>query len=272
MKNIEQTKQNIISGGIKNLHIIADFDGTLTKGFVNKIKSPSIIAELRNGNYLDEDYAKKAHALFDKYHPIEIDHNITQLERKNKMKEWWRTHFTLLIEKNLNISDVEKITESGSVELREGIKEFMEFLEKNNIPLIIMSASGIGDAVPIYLKKQGLLTNNVHIVSNFYEWDENGFAKKVKEPLIHSANKDEATLKSLPIYNELKTKKNVLLLGNGIGDLDMIKGFEYDNLLTIGFLHDDNKEKLELFKSLYDIVVENDGNLNIINELFKKIN
>ncbi len=51
----------------------------------------------------------------------------------------------------------------------------------------------------------------------------------------------------------------------------MVEGFDYNNLLTIGFMHDDNKKKLELFKSKYDIVIENDGNMNLLNELLEKL-
>lgn len=53
--------------------IILDFDRTLIHGRVNNMEVPSITSILRNENHLDEDYAKKAHALFDHYHAIEKD-------------------------------------------------------------------------------------------------------------------------------------------------------------------------------------------------------
>lgn len=271
-KNFKKTKEQILKEGMENLHIIADFDGTLTKLFVDGEKSPSIIAELRNGNYLDEDYAKKAHELFDKYHPYEIDPNLPTKEKKEKMKEWWQTHFDLLIKKGLSLEDINKISKSGRVELRKGIEEFLEFLKNRNIPLIIMSASGIGDVIPMYLKEKGLVYENIHIISNLYEWGENGIAIEVKKPIVHSGNKDETTLKNLPIYSELQKRKNVLLLGNGINDLDMIKGFDYDNLISIGFLGDNNQEKINLFKSGYDVVITNDKDLDFVNNLLKKFN
>ncbi|MBW6451603.1 MAG: hypothetical protein K0B02_02640 [DPANN group archaeon] len=83
-KKLEILKNKIALDGIKNIHIISDFDRTFTKAFVNRQKVPSMISELPNGNYLTDDYAKKAHALFNKYHPIEIDINITE-ENKKKL-------------------------------------------------------------------------------------------------------------------------------------------------------------------------------------------
>jgi 5'-nucleotidase len=272
LENFKKIKSKILKEGTKNLHIIADFDGTLTKLFVNGEKSPSIIAELRNGNYLDEDYAKKAHTLFDKYHPYEIDSNLPTKEKKEKMKEWWETHFKLLIEKGLSLEDITKISKSGRVELRKGIENLLNFTKENNIPFIIMSASGIGDIIPMYLKEKGLLYDNIKIISNLYKWNKNGIAIGVKKPIVHSGNKDETTLEKLPIYSELKKRKNVLLLGNGMNDLDMVKGFNYNNLLSIGFLEDDNTEKINSFKSGYDVVITNDNNLNFINNFLKEFN
>jgi 5'-nucleotidase len=268
-KGFEEIRKKIVSGGVQNFHVIADFDGTLTKGFVDKIKCPSIIAELRNGNYLSEKYAVEAHALFDKYHPIEIDPLVSFKEKKIKMEEWWRRHFDLLIKEGLNKSDLKKVVQSDRVELRNGMDSFLKFLKQNNVPLIIMSASGVGDVIPMYLKEKNLMYDNIQIISNFYEWDLEGRAIGVKEPVIHSANKDEHTLENLSIYASLKSRKNVLLLGNGMNDLSMIEGFFYKNLLNIGFLNSDKEKNLEVFKSGYDVVLTEDTTMDFVNEFLK---
>ena len=71
-----ELKNNIKKQGIDSLHIVSDFDRTLTYASVGGEKIPSIISILRDGNYLSKEYAEKAHALFNKYHSIEIDNNI----------------------------------------------------------------------------------------------------------------------------------------------------------------------------------------------------
>ena len=77
--------------------------------------------------------------------------------------------------------------------------------------------------------------DNIHIVSNEYQWDKNGNAVEVKEPIIHSLNKNESSLKNFPFYEDIKPRKNILLLGDSLGDLDMITGFDYVSLISIGF-------------------------------------
>jgi 5'-nucleotidase len=85
-------------------------------------------------------------------------------------------------------------------------------------------------------------------------------------------NKDETTLESLPIYLELMNKKNVLLLGDGLGDLGMIKGFDYDNLISIGFLNENVDKNLEKFKENFDVVLLGDGDFSFVNEFVKNFN
>ena len=60
-----------------------------------------------------------------------------------------------------------------------------------------------------------------------------------KKTIITSWSKDETVLKEFPeIYNKIKDRKNVILIGDELGDVGMIEGFDYDNLLKIGFLNE----------------------------------
>ena len=43
----DSKKEKFIEGGLGKLHVLADFDRTLTKAFVDGEKTPSIISELR---------------------------------------------------------------------------------------------------------------------------------------------------------------------------------------------------------------------------------
>jgi len=51
----------------------------------------------------------------------------------------------------------------------------------------------------------------------------------------------------------------------------MIEGFDYDNLITIGFLNENMEERLEMFKEKFDIVLINDESFDFINELIKDL-
>ncbi len=271
-RSLERIKKQISKQGKNKFHVIADFDRTLTKAFVNGEKIPSVISILRNGDYLTSDYAKKATALADKYHTIEINPEIPIEEKKKAMKEWWTLHFDLLIKSKLNKKDLEKVVDTGRIKLREGTKEFIDFLNKNNIPLVIMSSSGLGgDSISVYLKKEGILHNNIHIISNSYEWNEKGDAISIKKPIIHCMNKSETTIQNFPVFKIIKDRKNVLLLGDSLGDIGMVEGFNYDNLIKIGFLNENIEGNLEQYKDAYDVIILNDSSMEYINQLLRQI-
>jgi 5'-nucleotidase len=118
--NFKKIKEKFKKDGAKKLHILSDFERTLTYAFVKEEKVPSLISVLRsNKKYLGQDYAQKAQALFEKYRPIEIDPKIPLKEKKKKMEEWWMTHFKLLIEKGLSKKHLKKVIESGKIKLRK---------------------------------------------------------------------------------------------------------------------------------------------------------
>jgi len=86
-KEFENLKNRIKSDGYKNLRVLSDFDRTLTYGVVDGVKIPSLISMLGDRKHLTPDYAEKAHALFNKYHPIEMNSSLPIQERKNAMVE-----------------------------------------------------------------------------------------------------------------------------------------------------------------------------------------
>lgn len=267
-QKIEIFKQD----GFDKMHILSDFDRTLTYGSVDGVKTPSIISMLRDGNHLSEEYAERAHALYDKYSKYEADMSISKVERKRLMREWWNTHNKLLVESGLTKADLEDVVENGHVRFREGVEDFLDFLHERNIPLVIMSASGCGDAVEMFFKKIGKDYINIKYVTNQFEWDEQGRAVAPKEPIIHSLNKDETVLSDLPVtYAQVKDRKNVILLGDGLHDLDMIKGFEYNKIISVGFQNDPNSKKTEEYSSQFDMVLEGDGGFEEVNELMRNL-
>lgn len=269
---LEEKKKKVLEAGADNFHVLADFDRTLTRAFVGRKKVPSIISVLRDYDYLDEDYSKKSKALAEHYGKIEMDNSINDKEKKKAMNKWWTKHFDLLIEKKLNKKHLEKVVNDDNIKFREEVPEFLDFLKKKNIPLVIMSSSGLGDAIPMYLEKEGMLYDNIHVISNLYKWDSKGNAIGIKQPIIHSMNKDEASIKELFIYTSLLKRKNVLLLGDSLGDLGMIKGFNYNNLISVGFLNEKIEESLDKYKKNFDVVITNDGDFSFVNNFLREFN
>jgi len=271
-EKISEIKKRIAADGLGKLHIVSDFDKTLTSCFVNGTKIPSLISILRDEKYLTPDYSEKAQALYDKYHPIEIDPNIPADEKQLQMHNWWSEHYNLLIKSGLTKDDLARVADSEKISLRGGAIEFMDFLQKHEIPLVILSAAGLGfETIQMYLEKHKVLHQNVHIVSNTLKWDESGKAVGVQEPIIHTFNKNYSVVKDQPFFKTIKERKNIILLGDGEGDAAMVAGFEYDNIIKIGFLNEGVTVDLEKYKNNYDVLILNDGPMDYVLKSFTNL-
>ena len=271
-QKLEITKQAISNAGQDKFHVVADFDRTLTKAFVNGVNTPSLISILRTEKMLAPDYADKANELFNKYHPIENDANYPDDKKLIAMHEWWTKHLQLLIDSKLNKKDLERVVSSDKIHLRNGGCEMMKWLDERSVPLLIFSSSGLGvDMIALYLKKCQHLFKNIHIISNIIKWSYNGYAVGFKEPIIHGMNKGEHSLENYPIFKLIKNRKNILLLGDNISDTNMVKGIEYENIIKIGFLNMDIEKNLEAFKQNFDVVITDDGEMDYVNQLLEDL-
>jgi 5'-nucleotidase len=271
-EKLKKVEDLFAEDGAGRLLVLADFDKTLTTAYINGNSIVSLISILRDGNYLTSDYADKAHMLYNKYHPIEIDSKISLDEKKKLMFEWWSAHFDLLIKSGLNKQDIKRAVDSGKIRLRNGFKKFAEILHPRNVPLVILSASGMGtEAISICLEKEGLLHDNIYIISNSFEWDKNGKAVRVKQPIIHTFNKSAIAIKNSPFFEKIREKMNVLLLGDTVDDANMAQGFDHNNLIKVGFLNENPENNIEIYKKAYDILILDDGSLEYINEFLGKI-
>ena len=69
------------------------------------------------------------------------------------MRAWWRKHNELLIHSGLKRSDLEDIVQNGPLKFRDGVLKFLDVLYAKKIPLVIISASGCGDAIEMMFEK-----------------------------------------------------------------------------------------------------------------------
>lgn len=276
MKNIhyknkekfQKTLETLKSDWFEKLHILADFDRTMTKSFINGEKKPSIISVLRDEWYLSEVYRKEAKDLYTFYSKFENDNSVSREEKSKYFYEWWRKHLKLLVDSWLSKKDIESVSNSWNIQLRAWIKKFLGFLDEKNIPLVIMSANWLWkDSISLYLQAKWFLTKNIYIISNSFIWDENGKAIWYDERVIHTFNKGEGVLKDYPeIYETVEKRTNVILLGDSLWDPDMIDGFDYDNCIKIGFLNEKEEELLDVYLEKYDVVLTGDDG-DFINEI-----
>jgi 5'-nucleotidase len=263
-KTLADKTARLIAAGPDNLQVVSDFDRTLTPHFVDGQKTIAPINLLR----LTPDYAGQAQALYDHYHPLEIDNNLSLEKKKEAMDEWWHKHFELLIASGMTRSDIENVVKQSHLKLRPGADVLLDRLRELRIPLVIFSASGLGEeSISIFLEYNHKLSTNVHIVSNDFLWDQEGRAVGYREPVVHVFNKNETILHSFSFYEQVASRRQIILLGDSLGDLGMIEGIAYDNLIKVGFLNEEIEANLEAYQRAFDIVITNDGSCAPVNEL-----
>lgn len=270
-KNFNEKLQNIIAWWPEKFHVIADFDRTLTKAFAEWKPTVSLITRLQNG-FFPPEYAEKSNAIFNKYHPIEIDATIPLEEKKKAMTKRRDEQFTLMLSYGLTRKIIENAMDSEETNFRAWCAELFDSLYDKKIPLLILSASGLGyDSIYYCLKHENKLYENIDIISNDFVRDEDGKAIGVREPIIHSFNKDETVVKNFPIYEDIKDRKNILLLGDGLWDAQMADGFDYENIIKVWFLNNDTPDNREKFSETFDLIILDDGDMEEVNKIIKKL-
>ncbi len=58
---------------------------------------------------------------------------------------------------------------------------------------------------------------------------------------------------------------------DSLWDSNMIDWFEFENLLKIGFLNQNDEEMLKKYKNIYDIILTWDANLDFVNNVLREI-
>ena len=267
---LEKTIVAMAKDGVEKLQVLADFDRTLTKCFIDGQKIHTLIAQLNDPQLLGPIYPQKNIELFEHYHPIEMATQLSRVEKSQHMDEWWHKVNDLLIKHGLSKQIMQKVVAKRTLKFRAGLAELVDILDKHNIPLVIMSAS-LGDMVEMYLKQEGIWHDNIHIISNFAEFDEHGKVVAWKLPIIHSLNKYEVMLKDSLAFQKIEARSNVILLGDIVEDIGMIEGFAYNNLISVGFLNHDIEARLGSFKETFDVMLTNDTEMGFVNKLINKI-
>ena len=271
-KKLNQLIETFAHDGKEHFHVIADFDRTLTVAFVNGEPRYAIEKIFQAGMYLGEEFAAISKKNFDKYYPIEVDPTISTEEKKKAMHEWRMVAFGLMIQFWATRDMIKHAMQSDEIVFRQGNGTFFKTLHDNNIPLLIFSASGLGsDAISYCLKKAHDQYDNIGIIANRFVRDENGKAIGIKEPIIHSYNKGETIVKDFPIYEKIQNRKNILLVGDSLGDSHMADGCDYQNIIKIWFLNNDTPENRAQYQARFDIVILNDGPMDEVNAILQRI-
>ena len=263
MKYIENYQKRKIELNAENMYVVMDFDGTVTQ---YKHSDSWDVA----GQELGEEFKKELVNLFDIYRPIELDYNISYEEKAKAMEEWYKKCIDLYYEYGLTQKKLDNSILGCELNFRDNAKEFFEYMYKNNIPVIILSA-GIGNVIEGFLKNNNCYFDNIYIISNFIEFNENGNMNKFNGKIINSTNKklDVNKIQNWKEKEKLEKRKYKLLLGDLIEDKNMVNPSEWDTTISIGFL-EQGLENLPFFEKAFDIVLsKEDANYKNVLEILK---
>jgi 5'-nucleotidase len=255
----------------EHIHIIADFDNTLTQYWDNGKRSLSSHGVLEETSLMPSDVRTKLNELYKKYYPIEIRHDLPKEDKVKAMVEWWTTAHQIFIDCGLNKATLKEAVRTTRIIFRPLLKEFINLVSKRQIPLLIFSA-GLGDVIYELLNlEEGYWTSDMAIVSNHMIFDEKDVLIGFKDPLIHVLNKNEAGLPATVHAEKVAHRDNVILLGDSLGDLHMADGIRHEVKLTIGFLNHDVDSSLARYSEAFDIVLLNDTSLEFLLMLLSAI-
>ncbi|KAM6584152.1 hypothetical protein CsatB_011154 [Cannabis sativa] len=272
----------IRAAGSAKLQVIADFDATLTKYWVNGLRGTSSHGLLRQVN---PEYDMKRRELYYHYHPLEFSPTIPIEEKTKLMEEWWGKTHALLIEGGVTCDGIKQSVADSTIAFREGVGELLELLEERDIPVLIFSA-GLADIIEeVMRQKLHKSFKNVKIVSNRMVFNEKGCLVSFKGKTIHTLNKNEHALEmAAPLHKELgdvdeptsdnssvKTRTNVLLLGDHLGDLGMSDGLNYVTRISVGFLNDNVESSLDAYRNAFDVVYLNDAPMSGVVKLVSQL-
>jgi phosphoserine phosphatase len=245
---VERKLTDFALAGNDMLHVVSDFDLTLTAG-----KHPG--QNLGTWDVMDElmppEGVARHTAIYNSFRPTELTGTITAATTAEK----WAETLDLITSYHMSIDDVAAAFLSIAT-LRSGAKELFEICEAAQIPTVILS-SGIRNVIQ-------LMTDYYHIhadyiLSNDLEIDPT--SRKVtgwrRDTLIHMLNKHEMGHEQLAL---LRSKcPNVLLLGDVPGDVQMVTGEKVIRVRVLdprkGETYDLEKITRASFAIGYDLVV-----------------
>lgn len=251
---------------LDNFYVIMDYDKTMTT-----MESDDSWTVIQNPKIMNPKLYVESMELVEKYYPLEMDYTLDAKLKSDYMYEWYTKELDLYYKYNLTYDKLISCVKSGGIILRNGLKEMLLKLRSNNIPVIILSA-GIGNVIVEVLKLHNCLYDNIHIISNFFNFNNNDILPFDKTNIIHTCNKQLSTLPEI-LQMQIKPNSSILLFGDYIEDINMVPKKDLDKTLSFGFLEKNVDKNLEKYKNAFDIVLTDNSSFrdvqNVLNNIIK---
>jgi len=239
LRKTNEKRRSIVRDGIKCLHVVLDFDHTIT-AYVSPTGQKCLECHdvIQHGTYQPIERQDLFRSMIDE---VWSDQHNGKLRH---ISEWWIRFHDAIISQRLTKAEFQKATALSGILLRPGAVKLFAWLRKNQVKTTIVSA-GISTVIEEVLKQNEIeIHEQAEIIANVPVWEENGSIVSFKEPLIHARNKEQVlkTLGFSGINDEVGAPYNVVLAGNSIGDVLCLLGICHKHSLSLGFLHEKVKE------------------------------
>lgn len=148
--------------------------------------------------------------------------------------------------------------------MRPGFAELLNTLQSHNLPVLIFSA-GIANVITEIFQQllpSVPLAKTTQVVGNEMIFDGSGVLRGWG-PLIHMYNKNQS------VVPESAQRQNVLLLGDGLGDVTMADGAAVEPacILKVGFLNEHEDELLPQYEAKFDMVILGDQGMEEVQKI-----
>jgi len=270
-KSLARKRAALVGGGAEQLQVIADFDRTITRASVNGARGASCHGVMESLECLSAEYREEAKLLFDKYYPLEICEHMTTAQKLPLMMEWYEQGHDLLLREGVAKHHIQAAVAQANLALREGVCPIIHTLQAAQVPLLIFSA-GIANVIDeVMRQKFGELTESTHIISNWMQYNSEDVCVGFSTPLIHMFNKNESQTTGSAFAATVAQRGNVLLMGDGLGDVTMADGIPHNTVLKVGFLNEKVDELLPKYCEIYDVIITHDGDMEYVVDLIQEV-
>ena len=266
---VEKLKE-IAECGSRHFQVVSDFDRTLSPQWLRDpcsktgalVSCQSSHGVIETSPLVSPGYVKHTHELAEYYMPLEHSLVLSREEKTKVCEEWYHKAHTCMLEEKLTSVSLDKIVEgcwsSMKIHLRSNCHTFLELTSDMEIPVTVLSA-GLADVIERILKMETkVIPDNIMVVGNRMTFDESGNHTGFSEPVIHTLNKRHALTEALAGNSERAMRKNALVMGDLIGDVDFVHSVPHlSQYIAIGYLADapNHEERIKEYLKHFDIVI-----------------
>lgn len=181
-------------------------------------------------------------------------------------------------------SDYGKVVLASKLLLRHGITDLMHLASHLKVPISIVSG-GIKEIIQATfyavffngevdnedIRSYFIDGEHVRVIANTFEYN-NEVAVDYCRPIIHSMNKQEFLYPNSDVRCEkYQRRKNVMVMGDILDDVRMVRDSEHHVVLKVGFLNDlvKDQSKKDEYMDTFDMVILGDGSMEPVNEMLR---